>query len=122
MEQPWGTEAVILPKDQYELDEDGVIYVRTVARIPTRLALKYGISAESNPEHAVKLLVAGWNIKSGGRSLPYSEDAAADLPLGMLQAISDHLASPLVSAARQNGTASSSLRPAPTPAPVNQSG
>ena len=119
MEQPWGTDRVLLPKGQHDLDEDGVIYVRKVSRIPTRLALKYGVSAEANPEDAVKLLVAGWNIKSEGRELPYSEDAAGDLPLGMLQAISEHLAAPLASAAPPNGTGPSSPKPAPTAAPVS---
>jgi hypothetical protein len=116
MGQPFGTVAVKLPKADYGLDEDGVIYVRT--RLSVRHARKFVGGAELGLDDLLPLVIAGWSIKANGIELPYSEDNTAELPVEMLEAINEHIQTPLADSVRSmNGRSRGSGSPAPSGAP-----
>lgn len=113
MGQPFGTVAVKLPKDQFGLDEDGVIYVRT--RLPAKKALKFMGGAEIGIEEILPLVIAGWSIKADGIELPYSEENTGELPVEMLEAINEHIVNPLAASVRSmNGRSRASSSQAPS--------
>lgn len=116
MQQPFGTVAVPLPKERHQLDEDGVIFVRK--RFPTRIALRFA-ARQPGIDDILPALVAGWRIKADGIELAYSEAAANELPVDVLEAIRDHLGVPLGSAASANG---SSIPSAEAPPPAEPAG
>lgn len=118
MQQPFGTVAVPLPRERHQLDEDGVIYVRK--RFPTRIALRFAAKAPGI-EDILPALVAGWSIKADGIELAYSEDAANDLPVDILEAIRDHIGGPLGSAASANGSSTPSGEAPPPAEPAGRS-
>lgn len=118
MGQPFGTVAVPLAKDKFALDEDGVIYVRK--RYPTRVALRFAGKAPG-VEDMLPALIAGWRIKADGIELAYSEDAANELPVDMLEAIRDHLGVPLGSAPSANGSSTPSGEAPPPAEPAGRS-
>lgn len=118
MQQPFGTVAVPLPRERHQLDEDGVIYVRK--RFPTRVALRFAGKAPGI-EDMLPALVAGWRIKADGIELAYSEEAANDLPVDMLEAIRDHLGVPLDSAPNGSGSSTPSGEAPPPAEPAGRS-
>lgn len=118
MAQPFGTVAVTLPKDQFGLDEDGVIYVRT--RLSVNRAKKFMGGAELSIDDLLPLIIAGWSIKAGGVELPYSEENAGELPVEMLEAINEHVVNPLVDSVRSmNGRSKVFSSPEPSSAPAD---
>ena len=119
MQPPFGTVAVPLPKERHALDEDGVIYVRK--RFPTRIALRF-MAKQPDIADILPALVAGWRIKADGIELPFSEDAANELPVDVLEAIREHVGGPLGSASgSENGSSTSSGVQPPQPAPAGGS-
>lgn len=116
MTQPFGTVAVTLPKDEFGLDEDGVIYVRT--RLSVNRAKKFMAGVELSIDDLLPLIIAGWSIKANGVELPYSEENAGELPVEMLEAINEHVANPLADSVRSmNGRSRASSSPVPSSAP-----
>ena len=86
----FGVKRIPLPKDDYGLDEDGWIDIRT--RLTVRNAFRVQ-NVNGDQMLATKEMLAayvvGWSIKADGESLPYSEDTVLDLPAEMLAPIQE---------------------------------
>jgi|TARA_R110000824_G_scaffold229371_2_gene417068 hypothetical protein len=100
----FGFKDVPLPKDQYGLDEDGYIWLKT------RLKVKDAMKAQSIPESDIVgwlvELIGGWSIKMDGIELPYTSENIEELPFEILQLIRTEVIDPLATALPESPTES----------------
>ena len=86
----FGVKRIPLPKDNFGLDEDGWIDVRT--RLTVRAAFR-AQSVNGDQMAATKEMMAayivGWSIKSDGEELKFSEDTILELPAEMLAPVQE---------------------------------
>lgn len=109
-----GKKRVDLPADEYGLDEDGWVEVRT--RVSAR---DYQRANEpgSGPLGALCGMVTDWQLKIDGEDVPYDPEGAFDLPLEIIYAAVDVIdTSPLVAKSSaqtngQNGSNGSTAKP-----------
>lgn len=86
----FGVKRIPLPKDDYGLDEDGWIDLRT------RLTVRSAFRAQNTNGDQMKATkemmgayIVNWFIKAGGEELVYSEDNLLELPAEMLAPIQE---------------------------------
>ena len=113
----FGVKRIPLPKDEYGLDEDGWIDVRTYATARMNLLASQPYQDEMvRIESLLKVYIMGWSLTMGGESLPYKPESALDLPGQVLEALTVEIQRlPLFGSRSRNGTSAQSSSPAPVP-------
>ena len=85
----FGVKRIPLPKDDFGLDEDGWIDIRTRLTVKTAFAAASmdGKDQEASTRQLLSAYLTGWFIKAGGDELKFSPATVLDLPVEMLEVI-----------------------------------
>lgn len=90
----FGYKEVILPADEYDLDEDGFIWIRSRLTVQDGLDAA-GMSDENALDEWLPKLINNWSITADGISLDYSPENCMQLPIQVLQMVQERVAGPL---------------------------
>jgi hypothetical protein len=92
--RPWGFKEVVLPKEEYDLDEDGWIWLRS--RVTVKMSAEAAKFADTEDiMEWLPPMIANWSLTADGIELPYSPKNCAELPIEILNKIQETLTVPL---------------------------
>ena len=108
--RPWGFKEVVLPKEEYDLDEDGWIWMRSRITVKMSADAAKFVDADDIMEW-LPPMISGWSLKADGIELPYSPENCAELPVNILAKVQEVLAAPLAAMAEEESLETSSTQP-----------
>ena len=108
--RPWGFKEVVLPKEEYDLDEDGWIWMRS--RITVKMSADAARFADSDDiMEWLPPMIANWSLTADGIELPYSAENCSELPVSILAKVQEVLSIPLAVTVEEESSETDSPQP-----------